>query len=526
MNYRLSYILLTFACICLFAVGVGRVPLLGLDESLYAEVSRAMAASHDYIVPYYNGLPFYDKPPLIYWLQALSIHALGVNSLAARLPSVIMAFLLTAVVFRLADLLFGRRAAVYSGFCLAICLLTVGLARMAIIDMTFALLLTLTLGTFILAYCRISSRNGYLFSWVFLGLAVMTKGPVGAVLAGVPILAFLAFRRDLKSLKSMFIVRGLIITLLICLPWYLAANSATGGAFLREFIFHQNIARAMGKDFQHNGNLFYYIPVFLAGFLPWSIFIPAAIRGSLDEHTEKVRIAGQFIIIWILTIFLMFSLIVSKLPGYIYPIYPAAAMLVGVWWSRRGNRNLIWSTFACGVFLLLLAAALVVMSGKADFADSALRIVSFAMATVLAAGAILSMIFAQQRKKAHVFAALATSYSLFLLIVVLAGLPVFSRQTDGAAVPIAEFVNDRFPTADVVAYDHNQKQANMPNLPFYLHRPVLFAWNPDLLQSELKRPGQAIVITEAVTPAEYLTGLEEVHSFGKYVVYLEKTPGE
>jgi 4-amino-4-deoxy-L-arabinose transferase-like glycosyltransferase len=482
-----------------------------------------MSATGDFIVPHYNGQPFYDKPPIVYWMQTLCIRALGVNSLAVRLPSAIMALLLVAFTVYLTTKLFSYRAGIFTGFTLACCLLTTGLARMAILDMAFTLMLALSLGLFILTYVDKIPRWGYLLSWVGLALSVMTKGPAGAVIIGLTIIVFLAIRRDLRTLLHAYPVQGILITLVIALPWYLAANAATNGDFLKEFVFHQNLARAMGKDFQHNGNLLYYVPVFLAGFLPWSIFLPASIKSWVKYDSSEIRTASQFMTVWIAVIFILFSVIVSKLPGYIFPIYPAAAVLVGVWWSRQESDGLKWSAMVCSVFLILFAAAIMVGGSGWEYADAAMRriLVGMAISVLISAGVSISYSYANN--KAAAFTALAAGYAIFLSIAVLAGLPAFSRQTDGPAVEISKYITTSLDgNHEIIAFDYNQKQPNMPSLPFYTGQPVQFIWDPAVLKSELDKPSRAVVITEAATPMNYLKGLNVAKQFGKYIVCVEK----
>jgi len=523
LRNKLPYILLILVCLGLFVVGLGKVPLFGLDESLYSEVSRSMSATGDFIVPHYNGQPFYDKPPIVYWMQTLCIRTFGVNSLAVRLPSAVMALLLIAFTVFLTTKLFSPRSGVFVGFTLACCLLTTGLARMAILDMTFTLMLALSLGMFILTYVNKLPRYGYLLSWVGLALSVMTKGPAGAVIIGLVILVFLAIRKDMRALFTVYPIQGILLTLVIALPWYLAANAATHGDFIREFVFHQNLARAMGKDFQHNGNLLYYIPVFLAGFLPWSIFLPAAIKSWTRYDKAETRIASQFMTVWVAVIFALFSIIVSKLPGYIYPIYPAAAVLVGVWWARQEPDGLKRSSVVCSVFLILFAAAIMIGGAGWEYADTEMRRILVAMAVSVLMSAGVSVLYSYKDNKPSAFTALAAGYTLFLGIAVLAGLPAFSRQTDGPAVEISKYITTNLNgNHEIIAFDYNQKQPNLPSLPFYTGQSVQFIWDFEKLQSELHKPGRAVVIMDGNTPMQCVYGLKILKDFGKYMVCIEE----
>ena len=392
------YLLLAALCGVLFFWRLGAIPLMGLDEGLYSECSREMLASGDYIVPTCNGGPFYDKPPVAYWLQAASMRAFGVNSFAARLPSAVEELLLVGLTVWLGARLFSRRAGLMAGFALACSLLTAGLARMAILDAAFALAITASLGGFAVAHLKLASMWSYLVFWAGMGLAMMVKGPAGAIVILATVAVFLLIRRDARAFARAMPVIGAAVFLAVAVPWYVLVQHQTGGAFLREFLIHQNIQRALGQDFQHNMPFYFYLPVYLVGFFPWSVFVLAAIGQSRKQvlPTNSVLVSAQcsrcviprrhdeesafgelsaeqiphcvrndepwdlrgtrfpgstrkheggkarnadgigtaLLTIWIGVVLVLFSIFRSKLPAYIFPMLPPSALLVGALWSR------------------------------------------------------------------------------------------------------------------------------------------------------------------------------------------------
>jgi hypothetical protein len=171
----------------------------------------------------------------------------------------------------------------------------------------------------------------------------------------------------------------------------------------------------------------------------------------------------------------------------------------------------------------LFAAAIMVGGSGWEYADAAMRRILVGMAISMLISAGVSISYAYANNKAAAFTALAAGYAIFLSIAVLAGLPAFSRQTDGPAVEISQYITTSLGgNHDIIALDYNQKQPNMPSLPFYTGQPVQFIWDPSVLKSEIEKPARAVVIAEATTPMNYLRELNVAKQFGKYIVCVEK----
>ena len=259
------------ALVIVALAALATIPCLGSttfydrDEGYYAECAREMAASGDYTVPRVDGEYFFDKPPLCYWLQVGSMRLFGVNSLGARLPSAVIGLLMVGWTVFLGGRLFGKNAGTYAGFALATSIIYVVIARMAIMDQAFSFAISLALGTFLLTYLKMIPRWGYVGFWAAMGAASLIKGPAGAALVLLTAGAFLILRKDWRGIGRAMPVLGIIAFVAIALPWYVIVHKQTGGAFTTEFLVHQNLARAVGKDFHHNGSVFLYIPLFALG---------------------------------------------------------------------------------------------------------------------------------------------------------------------------------------------------------------------------------------------------------------------
>lgn len=480
MRSRLPYLALALLCGVLFFWRLGAVPLMGLDEGLYAECSREMLASGDYVVPTCNGGPFFDKPPIVYWLQAASMRAIGVNSLGARLPSAIEELLLVALTVFLGTKLFSRRAGLMAGFALASSLLAAGLARMAILDAAFALAITASLGAFLLAYLKLAPKWTYLLFWAAMGLAVMVKGPAGAVLICATVLIFLTVRRDLRAIRRTTPILGIALFLLIAAPWYALVQQRTGGAFLREFIVHQNLQRALGKDFQHNMPIYAYIPIYLVGFFPWSVFLPAAFKRR-ESAGDGIRTTMTFLTVWICTVFVIFSSFKSKLPAYIFPIYPASALLVGLLWDRAAEERefgvLRKCTFVVIVTSCLVGGALLLAPVFVVHPIPELASVSL-MGPCLVMGSAVCYDQLRLKRPNAAFAGLCCGMSVFILCAVGLGLPIAARRNAAPAMELGRMLAKRSESA--FAYRLSPPQ---PELGFYSGKPVAMVDDPSVISN-------------------------------------------
>jgi 4-amino-4-deoxy-L-arabinose transferase-like glycosyltransferase/membrane-associated phospholipid phosphatase len=502
-------LILALLCLALFFARLGATPLMGLDEALYAEAAREMAASGDYIVPHYNGKPFFDKPPLAYWLQAASIKAFGVDSFAVRLPSAMAASLLVALVVALGTKLHSRRTGLPAGSALATAIYTLPLARLCSLDQLFTLTITAALGCFLLVHLGLWSRWGWLGFWAATGLSLLAKGPAGAVLIFAVIAVFVAIDRargqtpspipQIANPRSQVVVpfaAGLLLFVLIAAPWYVLVQRETGGAFLREFIVHQNLQRAMGEDFAHNAPFWFYLPIYLAGFFPWSSFVPAACIGLVRlRPTDRTGRTALFAAVWAAVVIVVFSISKSKLPNYIYPAYPPSALLVALLWSRameeRDPAVIRRSTPAAVVISAVLGTAMIVGARSLPKPVPGLPTALIPMGLFLLVGSVAAWVFVRSGRLIRGFASLCCGMAGFMLIAAVIGAPIAAQGDYTAAAKLGREIKRIAGSSDtVIAYSLSQQTRA---LPFYAERPVLLAYTPSELRAAL-RPGEAAFI--------------------------------
>ncbi|MBQ9358368.1 MAG: glycosyltransferase family 39 protein, partial [Abditibacteriota bacterium] len=400
---RRGYVIL--AAVVLFFAFNANIPPMGLDESMYMSVSQTMAKSGNLLCPVYNMEAFYDKPPMTYWLQAAFGSMSDIFFRGARLTdeegaiprdgrlfgyravSALAGLLVTLLVIYAGRRFYSYKAALCGGAAFAFSLLGCALSKMALTDMLLTLWCALSLLIFIFVYTGRLKKDALLVSWLFLGLALLTKGPIALGIVGLPILVFLAVRKDLRFLWDRRLAPGILIMLAVAAPWYLAMAHFDRG-FLYEFFVHQNAQRALGQDFAHGYNPLMYVGVILVGMLPFSLFLAPAVK----RCCRKKDPCGQFLSLWAVCVLVMFTLINSRLPGYILPMFPAAALLAGRYLEDLRPSALNRALLICNpVLSLLLGAAVGIAPHLLTFQSVWVKLVMACSGAWLAVFAVLAL---------------------------------------------------------------------------------------------------------------------------------------
>lgn len=313
----MKVIVLMIIGIVLFFSFLGFRGLCEPDEGRYAEISREMVETGDWLTPRLNYIKHFHKPPLVYWLVSLSFLFFGMSEFTARLPvasvgvgGLVITYLLSIRMGR------DRKASFLSSLVLATTLQYFAWTQVLACDMVFSFFV-------LLAFYGFWAR-GYLF-YIGIALAFMTKGPIGVIIPGLVIGVYcLITKESFFKMKGFFI--GLIIFLIIASPWFIYVCMKNPGLF-RYFVFYQSLDRLFTDVHGREGSIFYFIPVLLIGGMPWILFIPKAFRIK-----DKVNL---FLFLWLIIPVIFFSFSGSKLPGYILPVYPAMAILIGSFLAEK-----------------------------------------------------------------------------------------------------------------------------------------------------------------------------------------------
>ncbi len=335
--------------------------LLDLDEGFYGAVTGEMLWRGEWITPFYNGAPWFEKPILLYWLAKPLIWIFG-DALGPRLPSVLAALGVYWVLYRAGNKYLGDRAGLFAMLVCATSVLWVGLGRMM---MTDALLVLCITGA-VLAFWE-SLHGGPRARWLagfLLGVSVLAKGPVGCVLF-VLLYGWVFWR--MPALRPKFRGGWLIGTALFALAvasWYVPCYLANRDLFVEKFLIEQNVKRFQGGDKAHTVPgllaLIYYPAILLVGMIPWSVQIRRAWPKLLDAASPE-RDFKRLCAAWASVVFIFFFVGGSKLPHYIAPCIPPLSLLIG---AHLAQTRFQWSDtkvlqrFAIGAFTLCVIANL------------------------------------------------------------------------------------------------------------------------------------------------------------------------
>jgi 4-amino-4-deoxy-L-arabinose transferase-like glycosyltransferase len=424
----------------LYLPGLGRPALWEPDEGRYAEIAREMVLSGDYVTPRDDFELYFEKPPLVYWAEAASIHVFGVNEFAVRLPAAMFSIGQVVVTAALADVMFGAMAGFFAALALALSPLFFGFARFATLDPALAFFLTAALGAFYLAarvdsFSRLPARRWMLISAVMLALGTLAKGPIALLLGGAIALSCLATERRIRQIAQMPLAWCGLLYAAIVLPWFIFMELRNPG-FLNFFFIHEHLERFVSSS-EHGWGPWFFIPIVIGGMWPWIFFVPlgwSAMRAG-DSPENAPQRSGQpasarFLAIWFAVVFVFFSIPRSKLGSYILPVLPPLAIFAGYGLGRLCNldamrRRRLLSVVAIANLLLAAGLFVFVELGLAAM-NPALGLDGLLIGDVLAAGAIAMYLLGRTASRA--------TYAIgALAMAMLATVPLAARVREDAS---------------------------------------------------------------------------------------------
>jgi len=472
----------------LFFAWLGRLPLIEPDEGRNAEVAREMLATGDFITPHFNTLTYLDKPAAYFWMVAGSFRVAGVNEWAARLPSALMALATMLLVWFLARRMFGDGAGLRAGLAFATAPLVIVYSRYVIFDMTLAFLVCAAMVSYWQA--QASNFRRPLLDMIFfaaLGVAAITKGPVGFLLPLLSVLTFAGITGRWRDLRRLRWGLGVLVFLAAALPWFLAVSMRNRG-FPRYAFWQESLQRFATSSTRRGGSIFYYLPVYLGGYLPWSIFLLYAGLTRLKlwrRMREESDRPTAYLVSWAAVVLIFFTISRSKLPGYFLPaVAPLSILTAKVWEDfetlKSGRPRWLGPSFltlaALGIVVAVLPQAFrweaVAAAANRKIPPAALALLKpslFYSGLVLAALGILG-----RNLTRHSTAAKSSLFSLALLAMTV---PLLLVRWAPALEAYANVLSSRRlaqaiqngPERDLPVYGY---YCFRTGLPFYLQRPV------------------------------------------------------
>jgi 4-amino-4-deoxy-L-arabinose transferase-like glycosyltransferase len=514
----------------LFFLGLGDMGLTDRDEGRNAEAGREMFESGDRLTPTFNYELRVAKPVFLYWLMDLSYRLFGVNEFAARFPSALFGVALILLQYFFLASVWDRTIALFGALMLLLNVEILGLGRMALTDSVLIFFTTASLYGFWLGLHGEGPVRRWI--WVFyvgMALATLTKGPVGFVVPLIAASLYLTWTRRWQDYwRNGAPFAGTLVFFLLALPWYAAIFLVHGDAYASGAKAN-TIGRFLNPMEGHHFTIFFYVPVLLLGFFPWSGLLPITLYRTIKDWYQLRRTAQQpdpartsalelFAALWIVGIFVFFTASSTRLPHYIGPLFPAAAILTACFWSRcqsdpttPGTRASIHITTGLGYLLAIGFASLPTLYAK--FSSKLLKefplagqidlgSAPYVIAGVLVIGmALVSYLGLNDERRGGAFWAAGASFACMALIVIVVAIPGLNQYFVSPPQVLAYTAGVNLEPQDrLIAYVMTR-----PSIAFYAKRHVVFIEENEetRLSAALAQPGRTMILL----PESYLSGL-------------------
>jgi 4-amino-4-deoxy-L-arabinose transferase-like glycosyltransferase len=553
-HIRYQFWILAAAAIIFFTY-LGAASLWDEDETLYASIAREMMDRGDWVVPMFNGHMFPEKPPLMFWLMIAGFELFGQNEFGARFCSAVLGMGTALLTYYLGRMLFNARVGLWAGVITASSIIFTVSARAATVDSALVFVSALALLCFVKAFnipgtgsegdgsevvpqfaiCNLQfticnkslvQYGFFVLLYLSLGMAILGKGPVGFLLPMAALGLFLMIvnsRREtdgaktafaaigwkakclsvlgvfrpmnfLKSLWQLRPITGAILMLAVALPWYILVGARTDGIWLEQFIAKFNWRPFVQPILGHSGPVWYYIPMVLIGFFPWSVFLGPAAIDSIRRIRDRDPRRDSYVLLtcWFGMFFVFWSICSTKLPHYILPAYPALALLTGsfleTWITQPAGVGPSWmknawiTTIAVGVCIMVAVGivAWIYLPGE-EFIGL--------VGMILVAGGGLCLYYAKRQHRQRVVAVFACTAVIFLTAMFGFAAQRVDRHQNAKRL-FAQIRGDSPESATICAYRFFRQ-----SMVYYAGHPVQYCDTPEQLQQFLEQAPHAYVIT-------------------------------
>ncbi|WP_246190325.1 glycosyltransferase family 39 protein [Pandoraea captiosa] len=469
--------------------------LISSDEGRYAEMAREMWTTGDWITPRYNGYKYFEKPPLQTWMNALTFAAFGLGEWQARLWTALTGFAGVLVVGFTARRVFNARVGLFAAAALAAAPLWSLLGHFNVLDMGLSFFMGLSLCALLLAQrpglARGAVRGWMWLCWAAMALAVLSKGLVGVVLPGAVLVLYTLITRDWALWRRLYLGSGLIVFFAIAAPWFVLVQMRNP-EFFDFFFINEHFRRFAMEGHNRDGAPWYFVPVFVVGFLPWLSVLPGTVRATLRMPRQPNGFAPTVMLwVWSAFIFVFFSASHSKLISYLLPIAPAMALLFGLYLAQLRRDTVRVHMAGYAVFLIAALVMVAIFAGRAGSVRNPNELYkAFQVWLYFALGAgLIGTLVAWRVARHSARRALLTFAGGMLLLVTIGGMghEVFGRQSTGVLlVPAVKAEMQRLgpnvPFYSVNVLDHT--------MPYYLGHTMIMVQHPDELEFGVKQEPQ------------------------------------
>ncbi len=448
----------------LFFIMLGTRPLSIPDEANYAEIAREMFVSKDYFTPYLNGIKFFEKPVLLYWLGVGFAKIFGCNLWSLRSVNAMLALMGCIFTYFTAKKLYDHKTGIISACILATSMLYFILAHMYTMDLSISVLIAFTLFSFILGATDTHTRFFYFtMASIAMGFAILMKGLMGIVLPLMIIGVWITLFQEWRLIRFKEIGVYFAIVMLIAVPWHWIVT-LQNPEFLHFYFVEHHLSRFSSGDIGHLQPFWYYIPIIIMGLFPWIIFLPKALLHSFPRsfHHLKAKKIKIFFSLYAILIFLFFSISKAKLIPYVLPIFPPLAILIGNYVKNAVNLKKEYIVLC--IFSFILAGACFLFTKYWQVADRDLtNFYLYIIASVIIVGSLLGYFFSKKKPDYAIYSTIAMGAMLGLLLI--KALPAMDRLT---ILPLTQILKPILQEEDeVIAFNHHYQ-----DLSFYLDRRV------------------------------------------------------
>ncbi len=369
MSRHTPWVILLILISFLFLMfGNNLVSLTHPDEVFYAQTAKEMIEHDSWLVPYIFDEPQFEKPIFFYFILALAFKLFGISPFVARFWPALFAMAGILVTYWLGHLMFqNKRAAFFSGVILSTSFIYLALSRAVMTDMVFSVMVFCSIALFYWAYIRPERKNvGIIASLFVAALAVLTKGVLGIIFPAGVILLFLLYKKDCQFLRCWGTPAGLLLFLAVALPWHIYMYRLFGQGFIDEYWHNVHVRRIFDAEHQKSNTWYFYPLTMFGGVFPWSVFLIPAVFFLIRDKDFRDRHADAFVFLGITIIFVwaLMQIAASKLASYIFPVFPAIALILGYYWQRM-DKKALWAKwgricgYLMGIFLVLGSGAAV-----------------------------------------------------------------------------------------------------------------------------------------------------------------------
>ncbi len=471
---------------------LGRLPLMEPDEGRYSEIPREMLERGDFVTPMLNYVKYFEKPPLHYWLNIISMKLCGETEFAGRFPGTLCGLLTVLFTYYLGRKIFGRREGFLGALILGSATGFLIQSRINLTDMTLTFCMTVAIGSFLLASRENEPhkyRHYYLF-YLFAALALLAKGLIGFVLPGGVVFLYLLLCRRWSLLRKMALPSGLLLFIAVAAPWFVLV-SLRNPEFAHFFFIHEHFQRFLSNVHGRYQPIWFFIPILLLTMLPWSFFVPSAVVQAWRDRKGEQGDRLIYLLIWAGFIFLFFSKSHSKLIPYILPVFAPLSLLVGRLFSRclddsvipRKSGLLVASVLvAIGCGFIAYPFASLPLFGAIPFATPTGGML---LGSLFLLEGVMAFVFVRDGKVAPLFITLVTGGILLSLTAPHVVLPLVSEKMASSRELCRMVKENAGPDTAVVSVGYEQ------GLPFYAGRRVILAGSMGELEFGAQRGDQS-----------------------------------